>query len=124
VASTGITSTPRTSFTFPTNGRIIGVKGMVREGMNLLSHVTLSVADQDGRFFFTNGQAEAFVSFAILTGNAYDQGGFFPMFFRDVNANEQWSFMCSSGDAIPGSGSTTYTPEVELLMESDTASLQ
>jgi hypothetical protein len=119
VANTGITPTALTPFNFPKPGRVIGLKGMVREGLNLVTHVCIGAQDAEGYQFFQNGTAGDFMSIAAMSGNPYDQAGWFPFFFRSVRQNEQWSFVATSLDALPGAGSTTYTPELWILMELD-----
>lgn len=123
VASTGIVPTAPTPFVFPIDCRVIGIKGMVLEGMNLLSHVALTITDEENYPIFTNGgQAgqsgvAAPVTFASLVGNPYDQGGFYRFLDRDIQAQRQWMIQCTSKDAVPASGSTTYTPELLILVE-------
>lgn len=123
VASGGITPTALTPFVFPFDCRVLGLKGMVLEGMNLLSHVAVSISDEDSKPLFTNGGqagqsgAAAPITFASLVGNAYDQAGFYQFLDRDVTAGSQWMIQCTSKDALPGSGSTTYTPELSILVE-------
>lgn len=113
VASTGITPTSKVPFTFPRAARVTGIKGIIREG-SAPSHVTLSIIDEDSKPLVTNGQAEAFASFAALSSR--DALGFMPL-YREVTQNTTWYFQCSSGDALPGSGSTQYTPEVTIFFE-------
>jgi hypothetical protein len=124
VASTGIQATPLTPFVFPFDCRVVGLKGTVVEGLNLVTHVAVQITDEDGRPMFTNGgqagqsSVSVPITFAGLQGNAFEQGGFNKeLFDRDVAANKQWMFQCTSLDAVPGSGSTTYTPELLIEVE-------
>lgn len=120
VASTGIVPTQPTPFTFPKAGRIIGFRAIVLEDIADVTHVTLSIKNPDGLPFFSNGTSEAFISFAALSGVPFEQGaGWFPFLYERVAPNEQWTFTCSSSDPLPSSGSTTYTPEITLLVELD-----
>ena len=117
VSSTAITGIADTPLQWPKKCRVVGFKGIVREGLTLSSHVTIRVKDQNGYSFFSNGTSDAFVSLAQLQGNAYDQGGWFPFLETLVKPGEQWQIAASSGDSLPGSGSTNYTPEVIFLVD-------
>jgi hypothetical protein len=113
VAAAGITPTSKVPFTFPRAVRVVGIKGIVREG-SAPSHITISVIDENSVPLCTNGQAEASASFAMLSSR--DALGFMPI-YREVTQNTTWYFQCTSGDALPGSGSTSYTPEVGIFYE-------
>lgn len=124
VTSVGITPTPPTPFVFPFDCRVIGMKGSVVEGLSLLSHVAVSIIDENGVPLFTNGgqagqsSTSVPITFVGLQGNSADQSGFNrELFDRDVKANSQWMIQCTSVESLPASGSTTYTPELLLLIE-------
>lgn len=118
VASGGITPIGTTTMNWPKDGLIVGMKATVREGLSLVTHITLSVKDETQYPFFSNGTGDGFVSPAILQGNVYDQGGWFPLFEgMPVKASTQWYLQASSADSLPVSGSTSYTPEVCFLVD-------
>lgn len=124
VASTGIVPTPVTSFIFPFDCRVVGLKGTVVEGLSLVSHVAVQISDENGVPLFTNGgqagqsSVNVPITFAGLQGNSFEQSGFNKeLFDRVVGANKQWQIQCTSKDAVPGSGSTTYTPELLIEVE-------
>lgn len=117
VASTGNVTIPGVIMPWPKLGRVIGVKAICAQGIDLGTHLTLQITDQDGYSFFTNGTTPVGVTFAALTGNTFDQGGWYSYLDRNVVPSEQWTVTVGTDDPVPGGGSTTYTPEVTFLVD-------
>jgi hypothetical protein len=118
VSSGVVTPIAQTTFQWPENWKVIGVKGMVNEGPTLLSHVFLTLLDQRGQTkFYSSGAngsaANGAVSLAVLMGSAYNPDNFFPVEWY-VTQNLQWQYSVTSHDTT---GSAVYTPEIVFLCE-------
>lgn len=117
VANTGITPIPASPIVFSKGGRIVGVKASVREGYNLGTHVVLQIKDQRGYSFFSNGTSDDYVSCSALASADISMAGWFRFLGVEVKRGEQWTVAATSKDALPGAGSTDYTPEVIFMVE-------
>lgn len=118
VANTGIVTIPPVVMTWPKLGRVIGVKALCVQGMDLATHLTLQIQDQSTYSFFQNGAGPAPVTFAALTGNVWELASYFPFLDRDVAPSEQWTITVGTLDPEPTIvSSNTYTPEVTFLFE-------
>jgi hypothetical protein len=110
----GTTPLVTQQLTFPAAGRVVGVRGIVREGPDQMTHVSLQVLDQDGLSFVQNGRGADFVSLANLQAmSGRGTNGLFPMEV-DVKLGEIWNIAVKSTDT---SGTLTYTPEIIFAFE-------
>ena len=117
VANTGITPIEGVVIKWPRAGRVIGVRAVCAQGLDLNTHLTLWLRDQDGVPFFSDGQSEAGITFSSLQTDPQNNAGYYPFLDRVVKPSEQWTCDINTLDPIPGGGSTTYTPEVVFLFD-------
>jgi ABC-type amino acid transport substrate-binding protein len=111
----GTTPLVSAAFTFQDPGRVVGVRGIVIEGWDLLPHVEIQILDQAGLSFVTNGRGPAFVNLGNLAGFSKLGSSFFPLEIP-VMRGETWTVSARSRDT---SGTATYTPELAFLFEQD-----
>jgi hypothetical protein len=100
---------------FPEAGRIVGVRGIVREG-DYLTHVGVQIIPKASGASFVKGgdRGPTFVSLANLQAMARESGnGMFPLEL-DVKLGEVWTINAKGYDTT---GAATYTPEVVFAFE-------